>query len=62
MQDCKENDIKKLKEMGLDGLYKLILTQQEQIDRLYGAVNMLIESDRREAQKILYGEGGNFEV
>lgn len=48
----KINDLKKI---GLDGLYELILTQNEQINRLYGAVGMLLEGDYTEANKILWG-------
>jgi hypothetical protein len=39
MNNCKNKQLEELKKLGLDGLYKLILTQQGQIDRLYGAFN-----------------------
>lgn len=58
MNNCKEK-IEELKKLGLDGLYKLILEQQEQIDRLFGALGRYLNGDTEYAEKILWGDDHN---
>lgn len=41
----------------MDGLYKLVLDQQKQIDKLYGALGMYLNGNIGEAERILWGEG-----
>lgn len=59
MNNCK--DLDELKKLGLDGLYKLVQDQQEQIDRMFGALDKMLTYifGKEFTKEFLYGKGEN---